>query len=232
MFKSFFSAATLSLILATLCHADLTITQTLEEYHNNKPFRKQQVTLFVSGQRIRFDQGQNISSIILADKKLTFSIMHKERQYVVLPHEQVKPNESKSTASEDSDLPPSAVQSTGRTQEINGFQCRECRITEKDGLVTEMWISDKALDMNVFLKEFQSFLEFGLAPASKQLEKFPQLKGIPIRVTELSGTTILRQATVDRLDTTKIEDKFFEVPAGYEELKISDPTPPPSLPKK
>lgn len=222
-------AKTFSLVffffLPSIGRADLMVVQVLEDLENNTPLGKEQITLSVSGNRVRLDKGQSLSSIILADKKVTFSVMHEPRAYVKLSHDEMKvPN-----ASEGEILDDAVFDTTNQLEQINGYRCRKVRVKEKDGTLMELWIAENALDMKSFLNEFKSFMEFGLAQASKQLEKHPELRGVPIRVVEYQGTKPIRRATIQRLDTAKISDSVFEIPAGYEEWKPSDPV---SFPKE
>jgi hypothetical protein len=201
--------------------ADMTVIQVLEEMNQNQPLTKEQITLQVSGKRVRVDKGQAFTSIILADKKLTFSIMHEARQYVSLPHDSVSAAEPKPDPNQADGI--ESVKPTGKTGEISGFACREVEIKEKNGLTTYLWISDTALNQKNFVDEFKSFMEFGFGQTNSLLDKYPVLRGMPIRITESMGDKILRQSTVTKLDTSPIPPEAFEIPAGYKELKIDQP---------
>jgi hypothetical protein len=200
--------------------ADLTISQNIEDFQSATPTPPEQLKIYVSGNRIRIDQGQKISSVILKDKKVTYSIMHETRQYIVLPHLETpsNPEHSKSTPQT---LHPDdyTVESTGKTEQIHGFTCKQVRIKESDGTTSDLFISNQALDVNAFYKEFAGFMEFGLGALNKQLENHPELKGIPIRVSEFRDSKKLRESTITRIETSKILDSIFEVPAGYSEIK-------------
>ena len=222
------------LLSAPPSRGDLMVLLTIEDLQNPTPLGKEQMVFFISGKRIRLDQGQSMSSIILNDRKVTFSIMHEPRQYVTLPHDEIKIDPSKLKAAELSVVEPlekSAIEPTGKMEKISGFQCHQVWFKEKNGDRTELWIAENALDMKAFLEEFKSFSEFGFGQALKELEKYPALNGMPIRVIEYSGSKMLRRATINRLETTKIQNSIFEIPAGYAEMKISDfPLfPPPAL---
>jgi len=218
-------------LAAVEARADLTVAQVLEYLAQGKTVRKEQITLYVSGLRIRLDQGPRMSSIILNDKRVTYSLMHELRQYAVLPHDQIKPDpaEAKNQPEAPGDL---VIESTGATEQIGGFSCRQVRIKEKNGATTELWIADQALDMNVLLNEFRSLMDLGFAQLKEQFEKRPELRGFPMRIVEYKNAQLVRQATVSRFDLAKIPDSIFEVPAGYSEMKIpqlpATPTPGPA----
>jgi hypothetical protein len=203
--------------ISSTTKADLTIIQNLQSFDLDSPIPAEEVKLFISGNRIRFDQGQKMSSIILKDKKVTFSIMHETRQYIALPHALATSGDDKTVGDALESL---QIEKTGKTEQIHGFLCKQLKVKEKDGSISELWIADAAIDVNNFYKEFQNFMQFGLGDVTKQLEKYPDLKGIPIRVTEFQGVKKLRESTIMRLETAKIPDSTFEVPAGYSEIKI------------
>ena len=214
------------------------VVQTLEDFgdRDRAPSGKEQVTLYVSSKRIRFDKGQSMSSIILLDKKVTFSIMHESQRYVVLFHDQIKGEGPAAKTKGDingkmlhddvESLDTSVIEATGKTETINGFLCQQVLIKERDGTRTELWVSQEALDMKTFLGEFRSFMEFGFSQMAKELEKHPELRGVPIRVVDYDRSKMLRRATIERLETHAIPNSVFEVPAGYRELKMSDFAPP------
>ncbi len=210
--------------LALPARADLMAVQTLEDLTDQSPAGVEQTTLYVSGNKVRYDKGQSLTSIILADRKVTFSIMHEPRQYIVLPHDRVAAAPPEQAPGEDPEE--MAFEATGRKEKIGAFPCREVRVREKDGGMTELWLSEEALDMKTFLAEFRSFLAFGMAPLAREIDRHPELKGMPIRIVEYAGSRPVRRATITRLETAPLPPSTFEVPAGYAEVKMADFTPP------
>ncbi len=204
------------------CRADMTIVQEIEDLQNNTPEAKEQITLYVSGPRLRIDKGQSMSSIILNDKKVTYSIMHETRQYIVLPHDRFKglgadPGAAADTADN------FTVEATDKREIISGQPCQLVRIKPPDGDTTEIWMAREMLDPDSFLGEFKSLMEIGMASAPKTFDKHPELKGVPMRVTEYQGITPIHRSTIKSLKRDKLADSVFEIPAGYEEIKMPDP---------
>lgn len=222
--------------LSLTVRADLTISQLIEDFQTTPTVPPEQLKIFLSGNRIRIDQGQKISSIILKDKKVTYSILHETKEYVVLPHEAdsgaapaspqaaaTSPATATTTAGSSTPDDDYVVESTGKTEQIHGYTCKEVKIKEKDGSVSDLMISSQALDVNTFYKEFLGFMEFGMTGVNKQLEKHPELKGIPVRVTEYSkDQRKLRQSTINRIEASKIDETIFQVPAGYSQIKLGE----------
>ncbi len=205
---------------APLTRADMTIVQEIENLQDSTPQGKEQITLYVSGQRLRLDKGQSLTRIILHDRQITYSIMHETRQYVALPHSLLGAA-AKATSQEDG-LENMTIESPGKQRTISGYSCQLVRLKSGDGLVTEIWMARDTLDPSTFLAEFKGLMEFGMSSPLSVIQKHPELRGIPIQVTEFQGVTALRRSTVRRLDLSPLSDAIFEIPAGYQELKMSD----------
>lgn len=220
-----FLALALVLCLTPRVCGDLMVLQTLEDLQDKTPSGKEQITLYISGKKVRFDQGQRMSSIILMDRKVTYSVDHGMRKYAVLPHDRVPLGDAagkKGATTGDGALDSLKIEATGKSEKISGFKCNQVFVTEKDGSRSELWIAPDALDLKVFLAEFNRFQEFGLAQTLKELEKRPELRGIPLRVIEYNQAAMARRATINRLETKPIPESVFEIPAGYAEVKFTD----------
>ncbi len=217
-FSFLFLFATLMFGSISSSWGDLTVTQVIEERNDEELLDKEVMTIFVKGNAVRIDQGQALSSIIRNDRKLTYSIMHSPKKYVVLKHGKLDESDESHEAEDFEGL---EVESTGKTEEISGYATHQVLVKERNGDATELWISEGALDMNLFLKEFKSFIQFGFVQSASLLEKHPELKGVPIRIIETQGK-INRKGTITRLDTSILPDSLFEVPAGYAEIKNAE----------
>ncbi len=207
-------------LISPPARADLTVVQEIEDLQDKTPQGKEQITLYVSGQRLRLDKGQSLTSIILNDRKITYSIMHETRQYVALPHSLL--GAAAKAAPQEDGLDNMTIESPGKQQTISGYPCQLVRMKGGDGLVTEIWMARDTLDPAAFLAEFKGLMEFGMSSPLSVIQKHPELRGIPIQVTEFQGPTALRRSTVRHLDHNHLNDAIFEIPAGYQELKMSD----------
>ena len=149
--------------------------------------------------------------------------MHEARQYVVLHH----PQEGDQKLGLDNVpshklLGDATLESTGKKLKISGFQCHQVLAKDKSGVLTELWIAENAMDMNIYLSEFQHFGEFNMSQMLGELEKHPELQGVLIRVIQYEDGKMKMRSTVKELDTAKIPSSVFEVPAGYAELKVTN----------
>jgi hypothetical protein len=208
---------------ALSARADLTLVQEIEDFTGGANGTKDQVTLYVSGQRLRLDKGQMMSSIILGDKKVTYSILHETRQYVQMPHELFKGlgqalGAAAGAAAQAGEA--FSVEPTDKQETLGGRPCRLVKVRDPLGALTELWVTRDAAELDALLVEFKSLMDFGLPTAGGVLEKHPELKGIPMRVTEFSGANVARRSTVKSFDRAKIAASIFEIPSGYEEIKM------------
>jgi hypothetical protein len=84
--------------------------------------------------------------------------------------------------------------------------------------------------MKDFVEEFKSFMEFGMPQSPKEFEKHAALKGIPIQITEIKNKKPVHRTTITKISSDKISSSTFEIPAGYEELKMPDLSNLPAMP--
>ncbi len=200
-------------VAAIQVRGDLTVVQSIEDLEDGVIRSKEIVSVFAKGDRIRIDQGQALSSIIRNDLKVTYSIMHGSKQYVVLKHGIMEGIES-----DEPPVPELQVQVTGHSEEISGFPTHQVLVREGAGETTELWIAEGVLDLNLFVKEFRNFIQFGFVQSDALFKRYPELKGVPIRIVESQGKNT-RRGTITRLETEVLEDSIFEVPSGYSERK-------------
>jgi len=203
-------------------HADITLVQEIESFDGANMGQKEQYTLQISGKRLRIDIGQMMSSIVLGEKKTTYSISHEARQYTILSHPAAEKTgllPQRETLSKSGEKP--ALESTGKKERISGYPCRQVLSRDRAaGSVTEIWLTEEAMDLKAFVKEFEGFGEISMSQMLGELEKYPELRGVPIRVIQYDRDKMRVRSTVRRLDSGKIPDSVFEIPAGYAEIKL------------
>ncbi|MCC7517985.1 MAG: DUF4412 domain-containing protein [Verrucomicrobiae bacterium] len=213
----------IAVVFALVARADLTLVQEIEDHTGDANGAKEQVTLYVSGPRLRLDKGQTMSSIILNDRKVTYSILHETRQYVQMSHELFKGLGQSLGMAANAAAQANAllrVEPTDQRETIGGRPCRLVRVRDASGALTELWVTRDAAELDALLSEFKSLMDFGLPAVSGALDQHPELKGVPMRVTEYEGVNVVRRSTIKSFDRTKITPGLFEIPAGYEEIKV------------
>jgi hypothetical protein len=212
----------LSVLPAQRSAADLKITQQLETFGTTRGTNStvQLVEVYLQGPRIRVDMGQSMSSIVLNDRKQTFSLMHETRQYVVLPHEPAPETTSKENAPARAQ-PPIKYRPLEETKVLMGKLCKGYVIFEEDGGKTHVWVPEEGLGLEALTRELQQFMSMGFSSGQEDAMKdLPFLKNIPLRVSDFVGDRLVRQATVTNIETTPLPESIFEVPSGYSEMKM------------
>src|SRR5207302_966685 len=67
--------------------ADVTVVQSVQVVDpGGALLPAQEMTLYLTVNKLRLDSG-DVSSIIRADKRMTYSLLHADRAYIVIPHE-------------------------------------------------------------------------------------------------------------------------------------------------
>jgi hypothetical protein len=180
----------------------------------------QEMTLYLTNNKLRLDSG-DVSSIIRADRKITYSILHADKVFIPMPHAGGGSN------SPSENVEPVNARATGKTAQINGFECAQVEVEQSDGTQIDEWITrdPKALAVIDALKPWQSG---GFAPvlAGLGLQKrktLPAMEGVPVRTLVLGPD---RKPTVcvevKRLSSVPIRADLFEPPPGYKEMSMSD----------
>lgn len=201
--------------------ADVTLTQSVQPVDPAGAIQPaQEMTVYLTGDKLRLDSG-DVSSIIRADRKMTYSILHADKIFIPMPHA------GAGGAAETGDAEPVNARTTGKTAKINGFECAEVQVEQSDGTMLDEWITrdPQALAAIDALKPWQTG---GFAPvlAGLGLQKrktLPGMEGVPVRTVVMGpGRKPTVCVEVKRLSATPIRADLFEPPPGYKEVSMSD----------
>ena len=178
------------------------------------------------------------TKIIRLDKGVIWSIDHENKQYneYNLGEMAGEPEEAEETEMK---MPDVSVAKTGNKKEILNKDCEEIVVTMKaagaDGEMTfkqTMWIT-KDIPGYKEIQEFQKHMsESGLGssammgPNKKHYEEFQnkisEIDGFPLEIVmemsmggEEMAFTMTTRSEVTKIETKPINDKVFEIPAGY-----------------
>lgn len=182
--------------------------------------------------------GMSDTKIIRLDKGVIWSIDHENKEYTQFSLEEMtgEPEESEEPAME---MPEVKVISTGNKKKILNKDCEEIIVTMEaagdEGSATfkqTMWVT-KEVPGYKEIQEFQKHMsESGLGsssmmgPNKKNYDEFQQkiseIEGFPLEIImEMSmgggvmSFTMTTRSEVTKIETTPINDKVFEIPAGY-----------------
>ena len=178
------------------------------------------VTINLKGNKCRVDTGDQTSTLVDPDQKLTTVLLHPQKMYLTLTLEQLSA-EAEAVKRVLTDKVPNAAttdfQPTGKTETISGYNTEEYA-GKVSGLDVSLWIAKdfpNAATITNALTAIQNAPGFDVF---RSLEipagKYP---GLPLRtVVELLGQRIV--ATVNSVEETTLDDSLFTVPPGYQEL--------------
>lgn len=224
MCRSFVLLSCFSFFVAA--KADVTVVQSVQAVQpvgGLEPARE--MTVHLAGDKLRLDSG-DISSIIRADKKMTYSILHADKVFVAVPHHAGE-NAKHATEIPAGEPEPVKARPTGKTDKINGFNCTEVEVEQSDGTLLDTWVTQdseavKALDS---LKAWQTgeYAPVLAGMGLQQRKMLPGMEGMPVRTTVLGH---------DRKPTVRVEIKqvsnapipagLFEPPPGYREMSMEE----------
>jgi hypothetical protein len=178
------------------------------------------------------------TKIIRLDKGIIWSIDHENKEYTQYIMEEMagEPEESEAPAME---MPDVKVVRTGNTKKILNKDCEEIIVTMEtageEGSATfrqTMWVT-KDVPGYKEIQEFQKHMSESklgssamMGPNKKNYEEFQnkisEIEGFPLEMVmemimggEGMSFTMTTRSEVTKIETTPINDKVFEIPAGY-----------------
>jgi hypothetical protein len=178
------------------------------------------------------------TKIIRLDKGVIWSIDHEKKEYTQYSMEQMtaEPEEPEEQAME---MPDVKIVRTGNTKKILNKDCEEVIVTMEtagdEGSATfkqTMWVTEDVPGYKE-IQEFQKHMsESGIGSSSMMgpnkknyeefQEKISEIEGFPLEIImEMSmgggimSFTMTTRSEVTKIETTPINDKVFEIPAGY-----------------
>ncbi len=176
--------------------------------------------------------------IIRLDKGVIWSIDHENKEYTEISMEEMagEPEESEEPAME---MPEVKVVRTGKTKKILNKDCEEVIVTMEtagdEGSATfkqTMWVTKdvpgykEIQDFQKHMSESKMGSSSMMGPNKKNYEEFQEkiseIEGFPLEIImEMSmgggimSFTMTTQSEITKIETTPINDKVFEIPAGY-----------------
>ena len=209
--------------------ADVTVVQSVQAVQPGgglEPARE--MTIRLAGDKLRLDSG-DISSIIRADKRMTYSILHVDKVFVAVPHHA---GEHTMHATHATEVPvgepePLKVRPTGKSDKVNGFNCAEVEVEQSDGTLLDTWVTQdseavKALDS---LKAWQTgeYAPVLAGMGLQQRKMLPGMEGMPVRTTVLGpGRKPTVRVDIKQVSNAPIRAGLFEPPPGYREVSMEE----------
>jgi len=218
--RSLLSATALTLCIpGLLSAADYRVVQEV-----TTPGGKEELTISMSGQKVRMDTGEQMSIIFDPEAGNMTQVVHTEKMYMVLPKEMLTAMQAMQPKP-DEKAPEPELKKTGKSEEINGFQTEEYTSTFKDPTQGEItvnyWLAtnkNPGLDFMKQLTATQKALGFGemSGPGEISPDKLP---GFPVRViTKLENGEEVTM-TVKSISTDKLDPTLLAVPSDYKKME-------------
>jgi hypothetical protein len=208
-------------LMAGIGRGDVVIVQKVEGAAQSG-----EMTLKVSGDKVRADVSPDVSTITDAATGDTTTLMHAQKAYMVISAAATKAMMAQMMNVMKQNLGGAAAggapKATGRTEKINGYNAAE--YTFSNGILkATYWISTDYPNGKVVSDALAKFRQGGLADMTKAFSPdMSAIPGVPVRTeTEFNGqkiSTELVSATV-----TTVDPGEFQVPASYTEMKMPVP---------
>ncbi|MDO9543061.1 MAG: DUF4412 domain-containing protein [Kiritimatiellia bacterium] len=211
---------------ASVILADMTVVQTLKS--DLMPGAQQNtMTMSVKGQNARIDlPASQMSSIIDAKKGKMFTLLHKQKQVMVISLDDLK--KSAALAGQSSGQVKPAVTKTGKVETIQGYKCAEYDFTGggDNPAKIKCWITEEVDDSEMeVVRSFGGRMGglFGFNDVQKP-------KGMVIRSEskmKIAGRDVTNESKVLSIKRGSVADSVFAIPADYKimELPAFNPAP-------
>jgi len=197
---------------ATLCRADLTIIQQIQQSKgtNNVDMT---TTTKVKGDMARIDVNPQMSMLINLKTGDAVSLVIPQKVAMKISGDMIK--EMKKTAMPEGTAKPEPPKATGRKDTINGFACEEYTTTV-DGKKITLWVTKDAPDAQKAVAQL-SQLSAGDDPMAAALSQ-ENVPGFPVRA-EIEMPDLGRiTSTVVNVKSDALPDSDFTVPSDFKEM--------------
>lgn len=206
-----------TLLPVTLCRADLTIVQKIQQGKEGKT-EDMLITTKFKGDQARIDINPQMATIIDLKTGDASSLIIPQKAVMKITGEMVK--QMKKATSTGADVKVEPPKPTGKKDTINGFACEEY-VTTVDGKQITLWITKDAPDAQKAVAKL-SQLSAGNDPLGAALSQ-DNVPGFPVRaeieVPEMGKIT----ATVVTLNTDTVPESEFVIPADFKEISPGMP---------
>ncbi|MFA7158418.1 MAG: DUF4412 domain-containing protein [Kiritimatiellia bacterium] len=212
--------ALVCLLFRSTALADMTVVQSLKS--DLMPGAKQDstMTMAVKGQKARIDlPGSEMSSIIDAKSGKMYTLMHKEKQVMVISLEDLKKSAALATGTRDKSK--TEINKTGRTETIQGYKCSEYDFVGGGDNPPRIhcWITEEVDDSEMeFVRSFGGQMGglLGFNEAQKP-------KGMVIRSESkmnINGREVSSASEVKSISRSPLADSLFAIPQDYKVLEL------------
>jgi hypothetical protein len=209
------------LLSGTSLFADMTVVQTLKSDLMPDAKTDSTLTMTVKGQKARIDlPGSQMSSIIDAKAGKMYTLMHKEKQVMVLSIEDLKKSAAMA-AQPGQDKAKTAIRKTGQSKTIRGYKCAEYDFSGggANPPMVKCWITEDVDDSE--MEVVRSF--GGQMGGMLGFNDVQKPKGMVIRSESkmnINGREVTSASEVQSIKRDPVADSIFVLPADYTVLEL------------
>lgn len=215
-------AVFVGLCFTAAAFADMTVVQTLKS--DLMPGAQQNtMTMTVKGDKARIDlPASQMSSIIDAKAGKMFTLLHKQKQVMVISIEDLKKNAALATKTEQDKTKP-VIKKTGNVDTIQGYKCAEYEFVGVGDNPPKIkcWITEEVDD-----SEMEVVRSFGGQMGGMfGFNDFQKPKGMVIRSEvnmNINGRDITSASEVLSIKRDPVADSLFALPADYKPMELPD----------
>jgi hypothetical protein len=166
---------------------------------------KSTTTMYLSGDKMRTDNGTETSVIMDAATGDMITLMHEQKMVIRMNTSQLPKSPPLPAGVE---IPKPKITPTGQREKVNGYDC-EIILSELSGMTTKMWYTKDYPGHEKLTKALSVMDKISNAGATK-----PPVEGMMLKMEYtqqgLKFTTTLKSLTEEKVDPSR-----FTVPAGY-----------------
>jgi len=221
--KNFLFSLCLAGTMAT-ARADLTIVQEVTSANPTLGNKPQEMTIIVSKGRTRIEHAQGGMIMAPAENK-NIILMHAQKMYMNMP--QMNPAATGQGSSQGLPSPDQTKwEKTGKKDKIAGYDTEQWIGKDAAGkMMAEVWIGASP---EIIAEYIDSLSKSGQGEMTKLIEQMragqssgPYKNGFPLKSVIYDDTGVAQATTVvTKLDSAPVDSKWFEIPAGYQEMKM------------
>ena len=169
---------------------------------------KSTTTMYLSGDKMRTDNGTDTSVIIDAAKGDMITLVHEQKMVIVTNTSQLQTVPSSPAVEAASAALKPKITATGRMEKVNGYDC-EIYLSEASGMTSTMWIAKDFPGYDKLRKALSALDKISSAGAAK-----PEVNGMMMKM-EYMQQGLKFTTTFVSLKEEKVDPSRFTVPAGY-----------------
>lgn len=213
--------------LSLSVYADLTIVQEVTSNNAGMGGGAQEMTVMVSKGKTRIEHSQG-GMIMIPGENKNIVLMHPQKMYMMMP----QLNSMMDAAMQQQGQGGAAVphdqlkwEKTGKKDTIAGYAAEQWIGRDATGkTVVEVWVGGKP----EIISEYIDNLSTGGNPLAKMVEQLksglnsgPYKSGFPLKSVMYDESGAVQATTlVKKLDSSSVDGTWFDVPAGYQEMKM------------